>query len=281
MSYKTDMMMSKTPPAIYHGIRGKPFNNFIYNLLGLGKLKREYRKLLLEQGADLYAQVFTHVSADPTNNYEFFEFLGDVTLNKSIAWYLSRRFPQLNCNEGVRVLTRLKINLISKKSFADCARDLYFWDFISADEDVRSSRMTKTLEDVFEAFFGATEWLIDTHINQGAGYNTCYNIIEHLLNNKDISLKYNKLFDAKTRLKEIFDYHGDKLGKLHYKTDKRDRVHYVNAVQYFRGKETLLGQGYAYLKADAQQHAADASIKTLADKGIFRPLPEYYAKFCT
>jgi dsRNA-specific ribonuclease len=266
---------------IYHATRGKPFNELICKVLTLGKLKAPYIQVLLDDsGIKLYEQVFTHATADPEQNYEFFEFLGDVTLNKSIAWYLSRRFPQLNCPAGVRVLTRLKINLISKRSFADLAKELQFWDFVSADQYTRENKMSKTLEDVFEAFFGVTELLIDQRIKQGAGYAICYNIIEHLLNQKEISLKYNDLFDAKTRLKEIFDFYGDQIGQIKYKTEKIDRTHYVDAVQIHNGKETLLGKGYAYLKADAQQRAAEVAIETLKERNYVRKLPEYYARFC-
>lgn len=258
---------------IYNGIRGDKFIYFLKQVLSLSNLNEQYYDILLDkEGIEVYDQVFTHKTANPESNYEYLEFLGDTTLNKSIAWYLSRRFPQLNCLSGVKILTRLKINLISKRSFAGFAKKLCFWDFISADTDVRSTKMEKTLEDVFEAFFGATELLIDSRIQQGAGYNTCYNIISNILDSQNISVRYEDLFDAKTRLKEIFDFFGDKLGKLKYDTVKEERIHYVTVVL----NTTILGKGSAPLKADAQQRAAQQAIYKLKKMGFSKEIPEDY-----
>lgn len=267
--------------SIYQGIRGKKFKYFLKQILSLSRLRESYINVLLDQnGIELYNNAFTHKTADNKNNYEFLEFLGDVTLNKSIGWYLSRRFPKLNCADGVKVLTRLKINLISKRSFAFFAKKFLFWDFISADIDTRNNKMDKTLEDVFEAFFGATELLIDSKIRIGAGYSICYNIISNMLDTQDISLKYEDLFDAKTRLKETFDHFGTKIGSLKYDTKKVDRIHHVTVKQILDGNNKELGYGTAPLKSDAQQYASLKAIDTLKDMGFFRPLPDNYKIFC-
>ena len=44
-------------------------------------------------------------------NYEPIEILGDSIVNCCIVWYLSRRFPQLNCQDGVKIIARLKIDM--------------------------------------------------------------------------------------------------------------------------------------------------------------------------
>jgi len=227
---------------IYHGIRGDKFKTLIRDVLSLGGLTEPYVSVLLdnEENFRLYEQVFTHKTADPVFNYECMEFLGDVTLNKSIAWYLARRFPQLTCASGVKILTRLKINLVSKKSFAIFAKTLKFWNFVSADMETRTLKMDKTLEDVFEAFFGATEMLLDNNVQIHCGYNTCYRIVEKLLNDTNISLKYDHLFDAKTRLKELFDQYKDTLGAVKYTSvrDKDDGKHHVTIHRIFPVQNT-------------------------------------------
>lgn len=267
---------------IYKGIRGPRFSYFLSQVLSLSNLKPEYMNVLLDkEGLELYDRAFTHKTADDVNNYEYLEFLGDTTLNKSIAWYLSRRFPELNCSSGVKVLTRLKINLISKKSFASFAKQLHFWDFVSADMEVRTMKMDKTLEDVFEAFFGTTEKLVDERIRQGVGYHICYDIIKELLDSKPISLKYNDLFDAKTRLKEIFDYFGVNLGTLKYDSVNENRLHYVEVVVVKGRERTVLGTASSYLKSDAQQKAAEIAIETLQRMGYSKPLDESYKLFCS
>ncbi len=274
--------ISNSPVELYRGIRGKKFQYFIRQILSLSNVNSQYYSVLLDkESMNLYDQAFTHKTYSATHNYEFFEFLGDTTLNKIIAWYLSRRFPQLNCPEGVKVLTRLKINLISKKSFVDFAKQLHFWDFISADMDIRQNKMDKSLEDVFEAFFGVTELLVDTKIRQGAGYSLCYNIIEKLMDKREISLKYEDLFDAKTRLKELFDFYGETLGKLSYTNDKVDRIQFVKIILERPNRDKiLLGEGSGALKAQAEQKASSEALNTLKTMGFTKPLSEGYKMFC-
>jgi len=270
---------------IFKGCRGDKFKYFILQVLKLSTLKKEYYPLLLDrEGMVMYERAFTHKTANKVHNYEYLEFLGDTTLNKGIAWYLSRRFTQLNCPEGVKVLTRLKINLISKRSFARFAKRLGFWNFISADMDVRNTKMDKTLEDVFESFFGVTELLLDQKIAVGVGYQICYSMIKTLLDRDHISLQYTDLFDAKTRLKEVFDQYRDSIGTLKYNTEKVDRIHNVTAVcvnsSQSRSTPFVLGTGSAPLKADASQRAAEQAIATLKELGFTRTLPDDYKLFC-
>lgn len=195
--------------------------------------------LLNNKGLELFSTAFTHTSIDEVNNYEFLEFLGDTTLNKSIAWYLSKRFPELSCQEGVKILTRLKINLISKKSFGGLAKKLGFWEYVSCDSDTRQTKMEKVCEDVFEAFFGATEFILDDHYHMGVGYTFCYNMISSFLDMEKISLKYEDLFDTKTRLKELFDFFGASLGILKYTCEKVDRVFNVKVYRVIQKPDNI------------------------------------------
>jgi len=304
---------------IYKGIRGPQFTNFIKRVLSMGGLKEPYFSVLLDKtGLELYEMVFTHSNVNPTHNYEWLEFLGDTTLNKAVAWYLPQRFPQLACTAGVKVLTRLKINLISKKSFAIFAKTLNFWDYVTVDMETRHNKMNKTLEDVFEAFFGATELLLDTRIRHGIGYEICYTIVKQLLDDTSLSLKYEDIFDAKTRIKEIIDYFGEELGELKYVCQKRDRFHHVQLYrtkpsdkpipiqevlfskqmsdrdilaslrqQYQQKKpktsptDILIGSGQAYLKAEAQQQASEEGIEYLRKEGFIKPLSYDYQRFCS
>lgn len=279
---------------IYRGVRGDKFKYFLRQVLSLSNLKPNYYNVLLDkEGLELYNKVFTHKSADADNNYEYLEFLGDTTLNKSIAWYLTRKFPHLKCPAGVKVLTRLKINLIQKRTFARFAKKFSFWPFVSADDETRSTKMDKTLEDVFESFFGATETLIDERIRIGAGYSVCYNIISKILDDHHISLKYDDLFDAKTRLKELFDHFGEDFGELEYHTEKIERIHHVIAYRTVYEKSVnkasrrniiskiTLGSGSSPLKADAQQKAAEESIRILHGLGYSKPLHQDYQDLCT
>ena len=270
---------------LYIAPRGEPFICLIRNILELGKLKKKYIDLLTDKkNIKIYEQVFTHPTVDSEINYEFFEILGDQTVNKAIVWYLTRRYPFLHSPLGVKIISRLKINLVAKKTFADIGSDLKLWNFVSVDEDTRQNRMKKTLEDVFEAFFGATEYILDSQIRNGVGYAICYNIIENLFNDIKISLKYEDLYDAKSRLKENFDYHKKiKSGILFnekYETNKVEKINYVSVYNVLPdGRKIEIGKGSAALKEDAEQRAAENAIQNLKRSGALKPIPEEYSNF--
>mgnify|MGYP001335382811 CR=1 FL=1 len=150
------------------GKRGQPFKLFIKQLLNRSHLKKKYIDILTnEDSMKLYVDAFTHISIDSDRNYEYLEILGDVTCNKSIVWYIKERFPQLQNSEGVKVIARLRINLVSKKNFAMIAERLGFIDFISCEKEIKEQKGKSLLEDVFEAFFEATELLIDNMLCSG------------------------------------------------------------------------------------------------------------------
>lgn len=264
-----------------YGKRGEEFRSFIRRALSFSHLQEHlYDLILTDEGLELYDQAFTHRTIHPQQNYEIFEFLGDVTVNKCIAWYLCKRFPHLMRPEGVKILTRIKSNLISKKSLASFAKQLHFWDFVSASTEIRTMKMDKTLEDVFEAFIAVTEILVDKLIKQGAGFCVCYRLISNLLDTREISLSYETLFDAKTRIKEIFDYFGSKLGTLKYEVKSLDRFHHISAtVRLPDGEVKFLGKGSAPIKVDAEQKASEEAIKTLSIMGFTKPLSDDYKMF--
>lgn len=274
--------MEVSETSIYYGIRDYRFKGFLKFLLKPTGLTKQQINVLLDKNINLYEQVFTHESVHPEFNYEFFEFLGDGTLNKAISWYLARRFPELSCSMGKAVLTRLKINLVSKKSFSKYAHRLNFWKFISISQYERETKMNKILEDVFEAFFGLTEFLIDQDIAFGLGYQMCYNMIKSFMDTDDISLKYEVIFDAKTRLKEIFDCFKE-LGTLEYRSNRNieTKLHTISVVRKCTdGTEVVLATADAFLKIDAEQKGADIAVQLLNDEGFVKYRSKSFEKFC-
>jgi dsRNA-specific ribonuclease len=208
--------------SIYN-YKSPKFKTFIISLLEKCRLKPTLIQDLLTSkndnfsGLELYSHAFTHKSIHPENNYEYYEWMGDSTANNCVCWYLTTRFPQLKKPKAVKILARLKINLGSKKTFYELSQKLGFWDYISAGEEqikrngefttiiVKQVKKKDLLEDTLEAFIGVTQTLIDTHLKEGAGFRFCYNFIKRLYDETDISLAYTDLYDAKTRLKEMFD----------------------------------------------------------------------------
>lgn len=273
--------------GIYLGSRGEDFRTLITNVLNKGNMKEDYISFLTsEESLAEYSSAFTSELVDENNNYQIYELLGDLSANKFIGYYILKRFPQLKCSEGVKVVARLRINYGSKNCFYKIAEDLGFWDFITATNEKRYRQKKSLLEDVLEAFLGITESLMDTR-KMGLGYPIVYKILEGIFDEIEISLKYEDLYDAKTRLKELFDMCGEKLGQLVYEEKKGDEDSLVYSSVYRMekgvgtgwGKRTLIGKGVASLKADSQQNGAMDALQNLAKQGFVKKPPGIYTKF--
>jgi dsRNA-specific ribonuclease len=255
----------------------------IVNILkSRSELKQKYIDMITdEDGMKVFSQVFTHPTMNEHENYEFYEIIGDSTVNKSIVWYLMRRFPKLRTPQGVPIIARLKICLVSKKTLSILCEKLNVWNFVSSDMDTRQTKMKKTLEDVFEAFLGSVEFLIDSKIKEGAGYSFCYNIIKSLFDEIDISLKYNDLYDSKTRLKELFDFYKNK--KIHnfkYETKKIDMFFVTEVVISLISDGKIVNitsdSGKANLKQDSEQKASENALRLLYNRGIYKQEPDIF-----
>jgi dsRNA-specific ribonuclease len=274
--------------TISYGLRGNEFKEFIKSLIARSNLNTDYISVLLsDDSLEIYNQAFTTQEANPEENEEFFEQLGDQTANHFIVSYAYRRFPQLKCPKGVKVVARLRINYGSREIMSTLADNLGFWPFITATDDQKLRQKKDRLEDAFEAFCGATEYILDNSFQIGVGNAIVYSILESVYNEIPISLDFDDLYDGKTKLKEIFD--SDKtLGLLNY-IDKRveddNNMSLTTSTVYRivnRASDDLvlqIGHGSAARKADAQQKAARDALKNLRRQGIGKPIPSEYRRF--
>lgn len=266
--------------GIYLGDRGENFKSVILTLLKKGKISQKYIDILTSDASmKIYDSAFTSELVDEVNNYQVYEQLGDLSGNKFIVYYIYDRFPHLKCAEGVKVVARLRINYGSKNSFCSIAEKYGFWEYISATNETRQRRKKPLLEDVFEAFLGATELILDSHTSVGVGYACVHRILQAIFDDIDISLKYEDLYDGKTRLKELFDMSGDKLGTLFYDDVKEDSLTKSKVYRNKDGTKIFLGEGVASLKPDAQQIASVVALNTLKSQGHFKKPPSIYSKF--
>lgn len=264
------------------------FQEFIYTFLKRSKLKKKYlQELTNAEHMKVYESVFTHISIDPDRNYEFYEILGDVTLNKCIVWYIKDRFPMLQNALGVKIIARLRINMVSKKNFSTISQRLGFLPFIRADEEHMTTKLTSLLEDVFEAFFGATEYLIDKMIGSGSGYGICFRLLQSILDEEHISLKYEDLYDPITRLKETFDYYRPNIpgrscpliwGNMRIENIKNEENQQVVRLYQVDGpRRKLLATKIAPLLDEGKQAVCIEYLEFLEKSGYKKPVPEYYA----
>lgn len=267
---------------MYHGDRSIRFYNLIYDLFSRAKLKKEFIELCLtEERMAKFGNAFTSVNYDKANNYEYHEQIGDSTVNKFIVSYMYNRFPQLRTSDGVNIVARLKIKYGSKGQLNMISEKLGFWNYISTENEERIKRKKNLLEDVFEAFFGCFEEVINETIYEikgvwfnGAGYDLCYRLLSSIFDELSISIKYEALVDGKTRLKELFDEQRQHLQQLRYEDSRSaDNNMFVSRAY---NKNQLLGVGTSNKKKEAQEKAADEALITLAKLGFVKDVPQQY-----
>lgn len=277
------------PAAVYIGNRGIDFQNMIKSILSRGMSPQYIKYLLSEDMLSTYDIAFTSRGANEKENYEMFEQLGDVSVNKFIVNYMYKRFPQLKNPNGVDVVAKLKIKYASKNQLQMLSESLGFWNFITATYDERTNKKKALLEDVFESFFGVTESLIDTFVLSttptkntfiGVGYNIIHIILTSIFDDIFISLKYEDLVDAKTRFNEIIAEQKNVIGTVKYEDVYENGKHTSKIYRFFGNTKELLGTGVGVLKRDAQEHAAAKALERLAKKyGIIKEPPERFKIF--
>lgn len=197
----------------YEIIKGKhdELKEFIYDILRkYPKLnKKNIDMLLTDNVMREFRKVFTTPAADPENNYEFYEILGDSSANNCIVWYCQRRFfPEVEKVKNFKsplsplaIMGRLKQSSASTKQFSKFATKLNMEPYITMTSKEKE-KPNKILEDVFEAFIGClvyfTEKLHDMHL----GLLVVYPIIESLMDQEDIKIDKESLYEAKSLLNE-------------------------------------------------------------------------------
>jgi dsRNA-specific ribonuclease len=239
----------------------------IRKTLELGKIKKHYVDILVSHELE-YQEAFTSQTYDKRVNYEIYEALGDPIAGAFLLWYFYRTFPQLDCPGGVRTLTRLKNNYASKRTFSEIADKLGFWPYIRASPEEKAAERESLLEDVFEAFLGVTTKILDNELGIGVGYAVCYDILAAIFNEIPISLEYEDLYDAKSRLKELFDV-SPFLGTLKYE----DAPTVTTIYRITNGQKIQMAQGTGKTKSDRQQGAAKIAIDELEKQGYTRKDP--------
>lgn len=261
------------------GQRDETFKSLIRNMLAKAKLKKEYIAVFTdEQSMGVYNSVFTHKSIDAENNYEHYEILGDCTITKFLIWYFSERFPKIASPSGVKVLAQLRIKYGSKIMLAPIAEEYGFAKFISATKGEFDVSKTSLLEDVFEAFIGATELIVDTRIKKHVGYSVCYTLLKSLYDAKSIDVSYEALNSPISRLKEIFD-RPDVQTKLHViQRSNKTRIEYIckivennlceSAIIYSENgiRDVMLASALGSSKVASENNAAIVALGFLAAK---------------
>lgn len=287
--------------ASNHVIVTDEFKAFAFDLLRKAKLRpskiedlfakkvplpiRGNRSVCLS-GLEVFRIAFIHKSVGGDLNYEILEFVGDVALNMAVVQYITSHFPTVI---SVKFLTRIKHNLVSSKELGKRAENLGFFRHIIYDKETMDAKLVERdetndvyrsmLEDTLEAFVGALVTVLDFGKREKTGYHFVYNFISHLIDSGDpIEVRYQKVFDPKSRLKELFDKFKWPLNRLlHTRTETFPEAapghrtkHTVSVYGYPNGDRTdnqrnkvLLGQADDKSEIGAQHKACEQAIEKL------------------
>lgn len=277
------------------------FKDYIKGILKRGLPDHYIDELTTPEALQVFSYAFTSKRANPDHNYEIFEQLGDVSVNKFVVDYMYHRFPQLRNPGGVDVVGKLKIKYVAMEVLQGLAEELKMWPYITAMDEEKNApvKRKKLMEDVFEAFFGALEFLLNNYIGEdngslnliGVGYHVNYTILKSLYDNLNISIRYEDLVDAKTRLNELVADQQNALAShgigskplyenrtiIGYNTNETT-LSLVDPKRHF--KPYHLSNGAADTIKQAQEIAAEEAIALLNQRfGIHKDPPERFVRF--
>lgn len=240
-----------------------------------------FEQILSDENMKKFVKSFTHKSFDSENNYELAELIGDGIINSCVVNYLRQTYSELT---EVKTITRIKHNIISKKTLASLAQSEDFLRFIRLSKEEkekmeviesrskqfqsRNKPFLSLLEDVFEAFIG-TLFEIINELFVGAGYHICYLLLSTFLSKIEIDLTYEGNVDVKTQFKEICDKAGWKLNQClevieEIQDDKK--IYHTTITIYPYGKKITLRKVSHSVKAASVSQACEGALAYLKAK---------------
>lgn len=293
------------------------FTLFVRDLLAMSGLNnKSILQCTDKESIEKFRTAFIHksIDTDAVSNYELAEIMGDALVNTAIVSYIRKeRFPKV---VNVDWITRIKIKLISKKGLANLAYVKGFGDFIQYSEEYGANFAGKTFEelwkthkyislyeDTFEAFIGTMESIIDEKLSiisdrgtptPGPGYSCVCKLVYKILDDIDIKLQYQYLWDPVTRLKKLYDKHNS-LGWCFSKQVSTKLVENEDGTKIFvtrifayllgnrmktEGNENLIRIGYAESvnKDESKNTAATAALNMLQRYGIMDTPKDPYTR---
>lgn len=183
----------------------KAFIKFLRGLLIRG-MPDEYADNILSKPEyiKLYIQTFTGADINEQFNYEVMEHFGDAVLKYITVNYIHARWPFLS----VKARSSLSQVMYGKKQLAFIATNLNFGQFIKTNtkvivkSDGKKNPGINQLEDVFEAFLGTTQSIVDSIYGFGAGGRSLYIFMSGIWNKQEFDTSDEGLRDPVTKLKE-------------------------------------------------------------------------------
>lgn len=195
---------------------------------------------------------FAFEQPDECRDNETLEFLGDAVLDLAVGYILFRNYPKMKEGE----LTKFRAALVNETHLAEMARNIELGSYLylgKGEEASNGRNKSSILSCAFEAVIGA--------IFEDGGYETVTECVERFFLPAITEKKEELLMtDAKSRLQETLQekYNEAPQYRLdHEEGPSHQKIFKVSVV--FRG--TVLGQGEAGSKKEAEQRAAAAALQ--------------------
>lgn len=209
---------------VNQNLTDEQIKSFVHNILTKrSSLTAEAaNKVLSPEGIRTMRQAFTHWTCTNEPNYEMMEFLGDTTYNKALTYYMYRRFPSLandpDGNSRLSEATKLYKSKQQAPIFCDLLglpsmaryRTLCYQPQKESNPNLilQITMDNKMKTDLFEAFVGAIELLIDNSVFMHTGYFIIYQILKSLFDKIDMTIDKAKTKPNRVKVKEIMDHKG-------------------------------------------------------------------------
>lgn len=206
---------------------------------------------------ELVNRALTHAStstkaADPQQNYESLEFLGDAVLGMAVADYLYAHIPDRTPGE----YSRMRASVVNRRTLARVATRLELAPAIrlGKGEELAGGRRRKALlADCLEAFIAAI------YLDQG--WETAQEFVARVLADElEAVRKADQLWDFKSRLQNLCQAEHIALPKFAVvETKGPDHRKQFEVEVRLRGK--VAGRGVGMTKKEAEQHAAREALE--------------------
>ena len=301
------------------------FRAFLTRMIARGRVPQKYIDAFLsEKGMANFRKAFVHASwnADPSENYEGYEFFGDSVISQFVAFYIAYRWPHIKTSKW---MSKIDHNLVGRKWIGRLAQNeglsgfVLFgnsgaakgkgpnFDMITALQANRDAATNDPylamMEDVMEAFFGCLMLTILATKNpttgvlfsHGAATQVCHNILRTFFDPVEISVAFEDVFDAVSRLKELYEakelnpgqkplrWSGPNAGGVFRYTELPDGKTECIVYGWPEGDRSVipqnrreLGRAVEINKDDAKQKASKQALAVLKDRyGIVEKIPRY------
>lgn len=277
------------------------FRSFVSSVLQKRARLQNTDRYTVPKYMKMFVTAFTHKSFDPENNYELPEFVGDTIVNMAVADFLQEWDERII---SVQYLTRLKHNIISKKQLSTIADREGFWNHIRVSEKkrnkydsmdpkvrIKNKKFQTLLEDTFEAFVCTVNRVLKLELENGRilAIGLAINMVRSYISELNISIKYEDVFDAKSRLKELSDSRKwpFKNNVFVMKIDKKNdtKIYHLTIFGYVKGDKSptdknreVLAQGQSEYEDDVVHDVCTQAIERLKFYGVTKVPPNPFTR---